>query len=167
MTVAGGQSALSPVGGLADRVITHRQSQKESHVSKATISRIFIGSMITVVAGVILAIAAVSIAFANDVFIMDGPDVAGVRATGVAWAMLGLGVVSGLVVLGGFVGGLVSWIGALLNTAQLEDKVWFVILLLLGIWNLGVFAMLAYVLAGPDGRQYGVQRDRDARGVTG
>lgn len=136
-------------------------------MSKATISRIFIGSMITVVAGVILAIAAVSIAFASDVFIMDGPDVAGVRATGVAWAMLGLGVVSGLVVLGGFVGGLVSWIGALLNTAQLEDKVWFVILLLLGIWNLGVFAMLAYVLAGPDGRQYGVQRDRDARGVTG
>lgn len=134
-------------------------------MSKATISRIFIGSMITVVAGVILAIAAVSIAFANDVFIMDGPDVAGVRATGVAWAMLGLGIVSGLVVLGGFVGGLVSWIGALLNTAQLEDKVWFVILLLLGIWNLGVFAMLAYVLAGPDGRQEAALRDRDARGV--
>ena len=129
-------------------------------MSKATISRIFIGSMITVVAGVILAIAAVSIAFANDVFIMDGPDVAGVRATGVAWAMLGLGVVSGLVVLGGFVGGLVSWIGALLNTAQLEDKVWFVILLLLGIWNLGVFAMIAYVIAGPDGHQVAVQRER-------
>lgn len=121
-------------------------------MSKATISRIFIGSIIAVVAGAILAIAAVTIAFANGVFIMDGPDVVGVRGTGLAWTMVGFGIVAGLVVMGGFVGGLVAWIGALLNTAQLDDKVWFLILLLLGIWNLGVFAMIAYVIAGPDGR---------------
>jgi hypothetical protein len=135
-------------------------------MSKATISRIFIGSMITVVAGVILAIAAVTVAFANGVFIMDGPDVVGVRGTGLAWAMAGLGIVSGLVVMGGFVGGLISWIGALLNTAQLEDKVWFVILLVLGIWNLGVFAMVAYVIAGPDGQPETIRRDAHARGVN-
>lgn len=135
-------------------------------MSKATISRVFIGSMITVIAGVVLAIAAVSVAFANGVFIMDGPDVVGVRGTGLAWAMLGVGIVSGLVVMGGFVGALIAWIGALLNTAQLDDKVWFVILLLLGIWNLGVFAMIAYVIAGPDGHQAAVQRDRESRSVT-
>ena len=47
--------------------------------------------------------------------------------------------------------GLVAWIGALLNTWQLYSKAWFIGLLLLGILNLGFFAMVAYVLAGPDG----------------
>ena len=44
-----------------------------------------------------------------------------------------------------------SWIGALLNTSQVESKAWFIALLLLGIFSLGVFAMIAYVIAGPDG----------------
>ena len=49
------------------------------------------------------------------------------------------------------IGGLVSWIGALLNTAQLESKTWFLVLLLLGIFSFGLVAMIAYVVAGPDG----------------
>jgi hypothetical protein len=120
-------------------------------MSKPTIKRIFIGSMITIVAGAILAVAAFIIAFANGVFIMDGPDVVGLRGSALAWTMVGLAIVAGIVVMAGFVGGLVAWIGALLNTAALDDKVWFLALLLLGIWNLGVFAMIAYVIAGPDG----------------
>ena len=52
---------------------------------------------------------------------------------------------------GGAIGGLVSWIGALLNTWRLESKTWFAVLLLLGIFNLGFFAMIAYLIAGPDG----------------
>ena len=127
-------------------------------MTKQTISKIFIGSIIAVVAGAILAIGAVTIAFANGVFVMDGPDVVGVRGTGLAWTMVGVGIVAALVVMGGFVGGLISWIGALLNTAQLDDKMWFVILLLLGIWSLGLFAMIAYVIAGPDGRPAAVPR---------
>jgi hypothetical protein len=39
----------------------------------------------------------------------------------------------------------------LLNTSQLESKTWFLVLLLLGIFSFGVIAMLAYVIAGPDG----------------
>jgi hypothetical protein len=45
----------------------------------------------------------------------------------------------------------VAWIGALLNTAQLDDKTWFVVLLLLGLFSFGLLAMIAYVIAGPDG----------------
>jgi hypothetical protein len=122
-------------------------------MSKQTINRIFIGSVIAVVAGGILAIAAVTIAFANGVFVMEGPDVVGVRGTTLAWTMVGVGIIAALVIIGGFVGGFISWIGALLNTAQLDDKVWFLLLLLLGIWNLGVIAMIAYVIAGPDGHR--------------
>jgi MFS family permease len=121
-------------------------------MSKATVSRIFIGSVIAVVAGAILAVVAVLLAYANGAFVMDGPDVVGIRGTAFAWTMVGLAIVAGFVVMGGFVGGLVSWIGALLNTSQLDDKTWFLVLLLLGIWNLGVVAMIAYLIAGPDGR---------------
>lgn len=42
-------------------------------------------------------------------------------------------------------------IASLLAAAQLDEKLWFVILLALGVWNLGVIAMLLYVVAGPDG----------------
>ena len=61
------------------------------------------------------------------------------------------GVVGALAFSGGLIGGLISWIGALLNTAQLESKTWFLGLLLLGIFNFGFFAMIAYLIAGPDG----------------
>lgn len=120
-------------------------------MSKSTITRIFAGSVIAVVAGVILLIAAMWLAYANDAFVMEGPDVVGIRGTAFAWTMVGLSVLAGLTMIAGFVGGLVSWVGALLNTAELPDKTWFIVLLLLGIWNLGLLAMLAYVLAGPDG----------------
>ena len=65
--------------------------------------------------------------------------------------MLPLGIVGGVAIVGGLIAGLVSWIGALLNTWQLESKTWFAVLLLLGIFNLGFFAMIAYLVAGPDG----------------
>ena len=55
--------------------------------------------------------------------------------------------------IGGMIGGLIAWIGALLNTAELESKTWFLVLLLLGIFSFGFFAMIAYVIAGPDGTE--------------
>ena len=51
----------------------------------------------------------------------------------------------------GALAGLVAWIGAVLNTAQLEDKTWFIVLLVLGLLSFGFVAMIAYVIAGPDG----------------
>jgi hypothetical protein len=50
----------------------------------------------------------------------------------------------------------VAWIGAVVNTYQLEDKLWFWVLLaggLLGLaWGVIPFAtMVAYLIAGPDG----------------
>jgi hypothetical protein len=120
-------------------------------VTKATVTRLFVGSVIAVVAGLVVAFAAVWIAFANGSFIMDGPDVVGVHWTGLSWAMVGLFAVSALAVVGGAIGGLVSWIGALLNTAELADKTWFILLLVLGLLSFGLVAMIAYVLAGPDG----------------
>ena len=78
--------------------------------------------------------------------------------------MVGLAIVGVLAIIGGSIAGLVAWIGALLNTAQLNDKAWFVALLLLGIWNLGFIALIAYVIAGPDGLRQSV--DGSAPGVN-
>jgi H+/Cl- antiporter ClcA len=111
----------------------------------------FVGSVIAVIAGAFLAFAAVWFAFANGAFVMSGPDVVGIQPNPAAWTMVALGLVAALAVIAGLIGGLVSWIGALLNTSQLEDKTWFVLLLVLGILSFGLVAMIAYVIAGPDG----------------
>jgi hypothetical protein len=113
--------------------------------------RVFLGSVIAVIAGAILAFAAVWIAYANGAFVMNGPDVVGIQSTPFAWAIVGLAVVACLAMMAGFIGGLVSWIGALLNTAQLEDKAWFIVLLVLGLFSFGLVAMIAYLIVGPDG----------------
>ena len=120
-------------------------------MSKAAVTGIFLGSVVAVIAGAVLAFAAVWVAYANGAFVMSGPDVIGVQSTPFAWTIFGLGVVAVLAMIAGFIGGLVSWIGALLNTAQLEDKTWFIVLLVLGLLSFGLVAMIAYVIAGPDG----------------
>jgi hypothetical protein len=118
---------------------------------KTTVTRLFLGGVLAVITGAILAIAAVWIAIANDVFVMNGPDIVALNGSALVWSLLVVGVVGSLAVIAGLVAGFVSWIGALLNTSQLDRKAWFIGLLLLGIFNFGFFAMLAYVVAGPDG----------------
>ena len=120
-------------------------------MSKTTVTRLFIGSGVAIIAGAIAAFVAVALALANNVFVMAGADVVGVRGSALAWSLLGLGIAGGLAFVAGLISGLVSWIGALLNTWQLESKTWFAVLLLLGIFNFGFVAMIAYLIAGPDG----------------
>jgi H+/Cl- antiporter ClcA len=131
-----------------------RTVEKDEIVSKATVTRVFWGSLVAVIAGAVLVFAAVWVAYANGAFVMDGPDVVGVQSTPAAWAVIGLGIVAALAIIAGLIGGLVSWIGALLNTAQLEDKTWFIVLLVLGLVSFGLVAMIAYVIAGPDGTRH-------------
>jgi MFS family permease len=131
-------------------------------VSKATVTRLFIGAGLAMIAGAVLAIASVSIAIASDVFVMSGSDIVGLRGSALGWASLGLGIVGILAIVGGLISGLVAWIGALLNTWQLDSKAWFIGLLLLGIFNLGFFAMVAYLIAGPDGKSAAALRTAPA-----
>jgi hypothetical protein len=118
---------------------------------KTTVTRLFLGGALAVITGAILAIAAVWIAIANDVFVMNGPDIVGLNGSALAWSLLVVAVAGSLAVVAGLIAGFVSWIGALLNTSQLDRKAWFIGLLLLGIFNLGFLAMIAYIVAGPAG----------------
>lgn len=120
-------------------------------MTKHTVTRVFVGSLLAIFGGLILMFAAMWIAYASGALIMDGPDVTGVQSTFFAWSMIGMAGLGCLAMIGGGIGQFVAWIGAVLNTFRLEDKAWFVVLLVLGLLSFGFIAMLAYVIAGPDG----------------
>jgi hypothetical protein len=119
-------------------------------VSKRTVTRTFVGSLVALAAGLVLLVGASSLAYTQGSFIMDGPDVVGVRSTPFGWSMVALAAVAVLTMLGALVAQFVAWIGAVINTARLADKTWFIVLLVLGVLSFGFVAMVIYVAAGPD-----------------
>ena len=121
-------------------------------MAKTTVTKLFIGSLIAFGAGAVVTIFAIALAIANNVFVMSGNDIVAIQGGGLAWALIGIATIGGLAAAGGVIAGFVAWIGAVLNTWQLDSKAWFVALVLLGIFNFGFIAMIAYVIAGPDGK---------------
>ena len=132
-------------------------SANEKHVwierlrmSKKNVTRLFVAAIAAVGVGLVLALASLWAALASDAIEIGGGDI-DVNGGSGAWTALVLVVIGSLAILGGTVAAVVSWIAALLNTWQLEDKAWFASLLALGLLGFGVFAMIAYVVAGADG----------------
>lgn len=120
-------------------------------MSKTNVTKLFVGSLIAVVGGLVVLLVGVWLALANSALVMSGPDVTGIESSPFAWSMVGLAIVGVIAMIGGAIGQFVAWIGAVINTAYLEDKTWFVLLLVLGLLSFGFVAMLIYVIAGPDG----------------
>ena len=99
-------------------------------MSRQNVTRLFVGAILAVVAGLVLGCAALFAALASDAIDLGGSDYArrerwirrvdriGARHRRVAGGP-GQGTIAAVV----------SWIGALLNTWQLEDKMWFGLLL--------------------------------------
>ncbi|MGY1669200.1 hypothetical protein [Geodermatophilus sp. SYSU D00710] len=121
-------------------------------MSKRQITRLFVGSLLAVVAGLAVVALGGGLAIASDVLVTQGPDVVGVDAGGAGWLLIALAIVGVLVLLAAGVGLLVAWVAALLATARLEDKTWFLVLLVTGLVSLGVVGMVLYLVAGPDDR---------------
>jgi hypothetical protein len=118
-------------------------------MSKSSITRLFAGAIAAVIVGLIIGIVGVVAALANGAVVVDGSQVVTLNGGPFAWAIAAL-IVASLVVAAGTLAAIASWVGALLNTYRLDDKTWFVALLVLGLVSLGWVAMIAYVLAGPD-----------------
>jgi len=131
-------------------------------MTKSTITRLFVGSLIAIVGGVVMLLGGLLVAVANGALVMDGPDVTGFQPSAVGWTSVGFLFVGVLVTIGGAIGQFVAWIGAVINTSRLDDKMWFILLLVLGLMTFGLIAMLIYVLAGPDGTQPQVRRVQPA-----
>ena len=130
----------------------HAHQKGTTTMFKATVTRLFIGSLIALGAGATVLILAIALAIANNVFVMDGNDIAAIQGGALATALLGVAFLGALTAAGGVIAGVIAWIGAVLNTWQLESKAWFVALVLTGIFNFGFIAMVLYVIAGPDGK---------------
>jgi hypothetical protein len=77
---------------------------------------------------------------------VTGFQPAAIGSSTIAFVVLGV-----VAMFGGAIGQFVAWIGAVVNTARLDDKAWFILLLVLGLLSFGFIAMLVYILAGPDG----------------
>ena len=119
-------------------------------MTKARITTTFLVSLLALAAGFVMLVVTGGLAYASDVVEMDGPDVVGVKSTLFGWTMITLAATAVLVMLAAAVGQLVAWVGAVLNTAQLEDKTWFVVLLLTGLLSFGFIAMIVYLVTGPE-----------------
>jgi hypothetical protein len=120
-------------------------------MTKSLVVRLFWGSLIGLVAGLVMMGIAFALAISNDIFIMSGPDVTGIKSGVLSWTLLGLMGLAVFLLLFAAVAHFVAWIGAVLNTVQLPDKTWFVVLLVVGLLGLVFIATAAYVMAGPDG----------------
>jgi hypothetical protein len=118
-------------------------------MSKAVITRLFLGAILALALGVVLTVVTAVIALANGVVRLGGPSVVQVDGAALAGLLPWL-LIAALVFAGGELAAVASWIAALFNTWHLEDKSWFVALFALGVFSLGWVAMIAYVVAGPD-----------------
>src|SRR6202008_1825334 len=110
--------------------------------------------------GIVFAAVGVALAFASGAFIVSGQDPATVEPIRLTATAIVTMVVGGLGIVGGAIGQFVAWIGAVINTSKLEDKTWFILLLVLGLLSFGFIAMPVYVLAGPDGSRQSAWRFR-------
>ena len=117
-------------------------------MSKSRITGLFVTAVTAGILGAIL-LSVGWLANIDDVFIRNGTDIVAVRDTASAAGLFVLGFVGVLGILIAAATGIAAWIGALLNTAGLERKRWFVAIALLGIINCGLLGVLAYLVAGP------------------
>lgn len=117
-------------------------------MSRSVTARLFYGSLAAIAFAIVLIVVAVVLAIASSSLLMNGPDVVGIRSP-FGWAMFALVAFASLILIAASVAQLAAWIGALIETAPLENKTWFVVLLVAGVFGFGLIAMLVYLLAEP------------------
>jgi hypothetical protein len=131
-----------------------------TEMTKSTITRTWIGGLAALALGLVIAAFAIVLMLAYGGSFTAAPSGNGYNFVpsfdGFFWTMVAL-VIAGFSVtaLGGIVQ-LAAWIGALVNTYTLQDRTWFAVLLAGGLLGLafgllGFAAMVAYLIAGPDG----------------
>ncbi len=135
-------------------------------MSKASITRMWIAGLIILVAGLAVGGISLGLMLANGgtwepAASGNGSDFIP-TINGFFWTTVGFMIAGFTIAAVGGVIQLAAWIGALVNTYQLEDKAWFIILLVGGLLGLAVgliafAAMVAYLIAGPDGMPAGRQ----------
>ena len=127
-------------------------------MTKSTVARLFVGSLIAIVGGIVMVAIGLVAGYAGGAFVMSGPDVQGIHGTPFAWSMVGVAILGVIAIIGGGIGQFVARIGAVLNTSRLDDKTWFILLLVLGVLSFGFVPMVIYLFIGPDGTRVAPNR---------
>jgi hypothetical protein len=131
-----------------------------NNMTKPTITSTWVAGLVVLAAGLALAGISLGLMLAYGGTFTAAPSGNGydfvprfdnVFSTTVGFLVLGFTVA----VVGGIVQ-LAAWVGALINTNRIADKTWFSVLLIGGLLGLalapvGFAAMVAYLVAGPDG----------------
>jgi len=129
-------------------------------MTKVTISRIWIAGLIAIAAGLLIGGVGLGLMLAYGGHFTPAATGSGYEfvptLNGFFWTTVGLMVAGFAVAAAGWAAQLAAWIGALINTYQLEVKIWFFALLAGGLLGLSFgliqfAAMVAYLVAGPDG----------------
>lgn len=130
-------------------------------MAKSTITKTWIAGVIVLAAGLVVGGISLGLMLAYGGQFTPAPSGNGYdfipRTDGFFWTMVGLMIIGFTVAAAGGIVQLVAWIGALVNTYPIQDKTWFVVLLAGGLIGLafvlvGFAVMVAYVIAGPDGK---------------
>jgi hypothetical protein len=129
-------------------------------MTKVTITRIWIAGLIAGAAGLLIGGVGLGLMLAYGGHFTPAATGSGYdfvpTLNGFFWTTVGLMVAGFAVAAAGWAAQLAAWIGALINTYQLEEKIWFFALLAGGLLGLSFgliqfAAMVAYLVAGPDG----------------
>jgi hypothetical protein len=129
-------------------------------MTKYTLTRTWIAGVIVLAAGLILGFLSLGLMLAYGGTFTQAASGNGYdfvpTLNGFFWTMVGLMIFGFTVAAVGGIVQLAAWIGALVNTYRIEDKTWFLVLLIGGLLGfafglVGFAAMVAYVVAGPDG----------------
>ena len=140
-------------------------------MSKASITRMWIAGLIVLFAGLAMGGISLGLMLANGGTWVPAESGSGSdfipTINGFFWSTVGFMIVGFTIAVAGGIVQLAAWIGALVNTYQIEDKAWFITLLAGGLLGLvsGVFGfavMVAYLVAGPDGMPAGRARTAPA-----
>lgn len=129
-------------------------------MTKSTVTKTWIAGLIVIAAGLLVGGIGLALMLAYGGTFQPAPSGNGQdfvpSMDGTFWMAVSFMILGFTAVAAGGIVQLVAWIGALVNTYPLQDKTWFVVLLVGGLLGfafglVGFAVMVAYLIAGPDG----------------
>lgn len=122
---------------------------------KSIITRTWLGGMVAIAFGFVAAAIATALMLAYGGTFTAAPGREGYdfvpRLDAFFWGMVSVIAAGFTVAVAGAIVRLVAWIGAIVNSYQLQDKTWFLLTLILGLLGFGLVVMVVYLIAAPDG----------------
>jgi hypothetical protein len=129
---------------------------------KTTITKVWLGGITAIALGLVAMGIAVGAVFCSAGTFTTGPEGQiysfTPREDSYFWSLIAVVIVGGLAALAGAIAQFIAWIGAIVNSYHLADRMWFLVTLLLGLVGFGLIVMILYLILAPD--SYDEQRLR-------